>query len=528
MRFQAGIYLAISVVIITIVCSCSADAPITPDPTINEISATRSISHNLWGFWEILLEPDAGCTEIIPFRQCQFHLNITNWLQDPLPNAIEIEINSFNSGTRTASLSISISHPLPDSDFRGFDVRGIVFGVGSSQSAVSDSGICYASPDAFRLIDADGYTRWWNPSEFTSSGLFGFTEGHLGSPGFVTDLTLNGYKVYSDSLDQDDPVVPGLDPENRGTFSSDIGTSLTRNFILRFPEIDGLPSYRFQYAIDCSWASPTGSSATPKPVDDFPIEANCEEAFYIDCDTSGSTAYYYNDVISGGTLNLDLSIYDWQGLTNPAGVSGEIESIIIESATLFGEPVIIGGIDGINTSDICANYKVQIPDVTPSHWENQEILITVVSNPPASYAPPYGISEYPIDADLAAYKVISIPVFWDGKIYESEPNDEFENADKVYMGLMHIGTLCDGDTEDDWYFAVSESTEIEFNLYPEPIVEDEFSWVLSDGVNIIDFKFGQNEPCIKYWDLEPGQYKLSLLATPGSCYEYMFLIFDPD
>ena len=54
-----------------------------------------------------------------------------------------------------------------------------------------------------RLLNPDGYSRWWNPAEFPNNGtIFGYNDGLLGAPDSYADYnnTLNGYKYFCDDL----------------------------------------------------------------------------------------------------------------------------------------------------------------------------------------------------------------------------------------------------------------------------------------------------------------------------------------
>lgn len=386
-------------------------------------------SHYLGGIWEITINPEAKLAETIPLRGSEFHVNVTKYLQPPKPYGLSIKINSFDSTKALVDLDATITHPFPNSNLRGFDVRGILMGAGEVISSQSDSGIVFPAPWGLRLKNADGYTRWWNPSEFTTPGLYGFYPGALGSKGFKPLTTLNPYKYFSDPLSPTDKVPSKVNLSNRGTFSTDMTPpSLTRNYIVQFPFYGGTPVYKFQYAIDASWAPPTGSSSTPKPVDDFPWEANCPEAFHIEVGTKFTNAWYIDDENRGGTIKLQIEVFDWGALENPYGLAGEIENIFVESDTLFDWVVSIPPETAIPGSQpVSGIYNLAI-DVLPTGLEHQEILITVVSKNPATYKPPVSGQNYPQNAKLAAYTVIEIPIL------NSNPADNFIHVDSPNGG----------------------------------------------------------------------------------------------
>ena len=387
-------------------CNAGFDDPVSP--SIAGIPQGR----NIWGLWNIELDPGSGRIDITPIRQADFHLNVVNSLQLPNPAGIQIAINSFQPDEGSVDLDLTIIHPYPDSNLRGFDVRGIVMGSGNSITAKSDPDLFYSAPDGLRLLNADGYTRWWNNSEFTTSGLYGFTPGILGTPGFTPVTTLNPYKYFADILLPDDPVVPNVDISNRGTFSTyPDPPQLTRNYQIQFPMVGGNPEWKFQYAIDACWDLPTGGSPKPKPVEDFPISANCPEAFHIEVDTSWSSTYLVNPTYFGGDVVLEVEVFDWGIPSNPEGPSGEIVSIIFESETLFDSVTTVSG-DILTTGDSETGgiFQISIPDVHPTGSDNQEVLITVLSKNLTSYEPPIFGPDYPDTPPLAAYALVEIPI----------------------------------------------------------------------------------------------------------------------
>jgi hypothetical protein len=374
------------------------------------VNNAGSSNHYLWGLWQCDIDPETQAVEIVPMRGAEFHVNVTGRLQAPAPTGLKIVINKFEPANALVDLNLTVTHPYPNSNFRGFDVRGIVLGAGNVISPASDPSIVFTAPDGFRIENADGYTRWWNPTEFGTSGLYGFVPGALGTKVFKPLTTLNPYKYFSDPLGVNDPVTPLVNSTNRGTFSTSPTTQLTRNYIMRFPKIGGNPVWKFQYAVDASWAPPTGGSAIPKPIDDYPVTANCPEAYHITVDSSKSTAYYIDGGNLGGNLVLDIEVFDWGAPSNPKGIDGEIDSIKLESDTLFNGIAMVQVKSSPGTQDTSGIYSITVPNVHPTSTANQEILVTVYSKSPSSYKPPITGPKYPQTAKLAAYTVKNIPI----------------------------------------------------------------------------------------------------------------------
>ncbi len=401
-------------------CSGKSGSPVTPSETGDPPSITGAAeqvaspaeSHELWGLWMGMFIPQTGTIELVGLREAEFHLNITKVLQAPMPTGISIVINDFDPVAGTIDVDLGITHPFPNTDYRIFDTRLIIMGAGDTIASGWDSSLIYPAPSGFRVQNADGYTRWWNAPEFKTPGIFGFLPSDIGFKFYVPEATLNGYKYYADPLTATAPVVPDVNTSNRGTFSTDMTPpKLDRNFQLQFPvdPDNGNVNWLFQLAVDTNWDIPTGSSPPPKPIDDFPLQANCPEAFHIEVNTEGSTAWFTEDN-NGGDISLQIEVFDWGAPSNFNGINGEIGSILVESETLFDMPLYIDLTPSTGSQNTSGIYEITIPGVHPTGIENQEILVIVTSSNPNSYAPPGAGFDYPLQADLAAFALVEIPI----------------------------------------------------------------------------------------------------------------------
>ncbi len=420
MRISLVILLT-TAICMAVFAGCSGGTPVVPvipgDET-NEygsqgdmrIAAMPESGHMLWGCWQGSINIARRQIELTQLREAGFHANIAGVLADK-PLGLSYQVQDFNMIQGTVSVDVSLTHPYPNSNFRGFDTRGIFMGPGATLKSNNDPGLTYPAPNGCRVLNADGYTRWWNAQEFTTSGLYGYDDSNV-IPGFlVPTTTLNPYKYFADCLDADDPVVPNVNLTNRGTFSTDsLPPKLTRNYEIKFPKVGGQAQILFHYAVDVSWAKPTGGSPSPKPVEDYPMGANCGEAFHIQVDTEGTTAWYASPTERGGDVELAVEVFDWQAVSNPQDILGEIESIWIESETLFNTFYDWPVTPVAGSQDTSGIFHFTIPDVTPSGLENQEVLITVRSTQPNTYAPPTEGPKYPLGARLSAYAIVNIPI----------------------------------------------------------------------------------------------------------------------
>jgi hypothetical protein len=266
----AGLIIAIMLIL----AGCSGGgSPLSPDMPYGDgnprIAAMPDSGNFLWGFWQGSINIARRTIDLTQLREAEFHSNIAGVLAVK-PLGLSYQIQDFNMIEGTVSVDVSLTHPYHNSDFRGFDTRGIFMGPGATLQSSNDPGLIYPAPNGCRVLNADGYTRWWNAQEFITSGMFGYDDSSV-VPGFlIPTTTLNPYKYFADCLGPDDPVVPNVNSTNRGTFSTDgAPPKLTRNYQIKFPKVGGQAQFMFHYAVDVSWAMstpkapPHGIRATP-------------------------------------------------------------------------------------------------------------------------------------------------------------------------------------------------------------------------------------------------------------------------
>ena len=151
-------------------------------------------------------------------------------------------------------VNIGLTHPLPQKMYTGFDVRGILISRGSE---VFEAGYILPGLSDFRLENADGYARYWNPTEFAGNG---YQDGILGTPNAIGNFnaTVNGYKYFGDDVGLYD-YLEDINTGMRGAFST-----ATMN-VREYEIIIGNNGFIFNYAVDASWAMP---DQTPPTVPD--------------------------------------------------------------------------------------------------------------------------------------------------------------------------------------------------------------------------------------------------------------------
>ena len=394
-------------------CSSGGGDALTPDLEI-KINASQPEQSNRvpWGAWNISIDPDTLTADIIPLRGAAFTANVTRFMQPPSSPVNLVSITVHGSSDPSIGLfviDITIKHPFPGlNNFNGFDVRGILYSDGSIVGE-HDSSVLRAGPGGTVVLNPDGFTRWWNWEEFTSfDTIFGATGGALASPVQPT-ATVNPYKYFADTLGIEAPVTD-LPPASRGFFTS--SSSNTRRYEIQFEMSGGKPVFNFNYAVDASWEAPDPLYDPNYPVEAFPPEANCREAFNVEVTDAGSTAYYVDGTSNGGELLLDIEIFDWQGGAN-GNVPAEIAGIFLEGEILSGVADVMATATVMPGTTVNSSvYQVTIGSLNLTGDGTFELFGTVESANPTTYQPQIAggnAFDYP-DEPLAAFFTCTVLV----------------------------------------------------------------------------------------------------------------------
>jgi len=408
-------------VVLMVGCS-SQNSPVCPLPEINkETSTVPASTRMLWGMYTLRIDAASGDMEIIPDRNAEFTCNVVNFLQPPIAPihliTKELVANESNIPAGYFVYDITLHHPFPGTKFCGFDVMGIVMDNFTNHEFMYDGSLTMSLPPEVLLQNPDGYTRWWNPAEFTTfDTLLGYINGKQALGDFECQHTLNGFKYFSDDTGPDDFFDP--DPDMRGIFSSIEPGMNTRRYRLQFDISSGAPAFEFKYAVSANYAGPPAPPVPgdpPYPPDSFPISANMAEAYRVEYIDNGSSAFYVDDANNGGSLDFYIEVRDWQFDGSLSSVMNEIAGIVVESPILFDESV---ELDISEYETVASNHTVvripgHIDNVTPTSVNNQLVIITVRSGEPSTYEPQIpGITgyEYPEWAALAGYNIIAVPI----------------------------------------------------------------------------------------------------------------------
>jgi len=266
--------------------------------------ASHSVAGNrvLWGLWKISISADRQTVTVVPDRVGALHFNVVRLLE-VTPCTDCLRITNLQVIPDGLSADVTLIHPFPGLlRYTGFDVRGIFISRADYTFQVSGRKIAWGD-DVARMLNPDGYTHLFNPTNFpyTKPPILGYIPGHK-APGGDLSATLNPYVAY----ELDKP---------RCVFTP--GTASTRTVELHFPP----GPLEFGYAVDASWF-PAGGEVTD-PVNDFPSEANCMEAYRIDVEVGVG-----EEPSGGSAIPLQVEVFDHQGLDT-------ISAVTIEAPGLF-------------------------------------------------------------------------------------------------------------------------------------------------------------------------------------------------
>jgi len=424
---------------------CAGD-PVSTDLATERDAVTNTEGRALWGFWEVSIDRASGEIDIIPVRDAMFNANVQQFLSPPFVPVHQMQIQilpSSDLGTGYVECSVSLTHPfLGLNQYKGFDVRGIFMADGT-RTSLHDPVIMYGceeSGEAY-MLNPDGYTRWWNSYEFNDSmPLLSYKPGKLGSLLYPI-ATLNPYKYFADDLELEQDVAT-MDTSSRGVFAPTTSPNL-RIYQLQFPVIGSQPRFLFNYAVDASWEEPDPSYEPDYPLEAYGPGAQCQEAYHVAMNDEGSDAWYFDDD-SGGSLILNIEVFDWQGAANVDGVPGEVDELWVESDVLTDAIDILPLATASPGGPTSSVFTVELTDMYLNLTEsgNFNVLGSVVSTAPDSYQPqiPGGENFRFPDGRLAAYFMGTVHIGGDPGI--TGPVVDSIDPDEGFIDFTVDTTIC--------------------------------------------------------------------------------------
>ena len=439
---------------IIIGCSGSGNVPVMPDtPGTALLTADYQLqdSHNfLLGYYDIYFDPQNGTFEAVENRTSAFTLNITPFLnQMTVPqNGITFDsilIHNDDPAFLGVDVEFSIYHPFPGYDqYEAYDLRGVVIGDGADTLAYETLRVSRHETDLW-MKNPDGFSRWFNPTEFTSTLIFGYAPG--GWQNYAGNAHINPYKYYSKHLGKDDDLWSYLTGSNNwdGIFESGSGRTMELEFPL---PPDGI-GIMFGYAVVVCWEDQGETGPF------FPVHV--PEA--VACSASQNPDVWYNEIDgSGGDLILDIDLFAWE--EQPSTV--KIESSVLDNIEEFDfETYASPGGDHYSTWHVEATAKTLTTPENHYYWVIAEYGGYDYSN---------GMTGIPhAEGSLAAFFKYEVEVLPESPIPPNNP----PVCDLVIVG---------GETEfEDW---APVSVEFDASGSYDPDVGDSialYEWDFGDG-----------------------------------------------
>ena len=482
-----SIVTAILALALPILAGCAGGSPTLPTPDESAQNLTSDIltdpvagSRTLWGLWQGVVDTQAGTIEFVPLRQSALHINVTGVLNNTLGLSVSIDQGASDPAAGLFAIDITLVHPFGTKpQLAGFDVKGIMMNPGT----LSIPPLVFSGLDETRLLNADGHSRWWNPSEFTGSGMLGYEPGDLGiGPAGMLTATVNPYRYFCDQLLAQDDIeqivdVPMDEPKGRGVFKA--GQVNMRRYMIQFP-LDPGPQIIFNYAIDASWDFPVPNPPGEVP-DDFKIGANQPEVYYIRPEIGLNTLAYEPGNTGNGAFTLSVAVHDWQGQAG-GNIANEVAGVMLYGPEIFPDYVLASFVSETGNT---AWYSADLSEYcSPSGSGEQQVIAAVESSDGllySTYAP--GSPSDPV----TAYRVFTVDV----TEVECMPdtNNDFPEAVSIDWYDSVWDTVCRPggslvDYTDFYTFNIfpGKTAEGEINLYCyDPLIKIS----LHDGANLL-------------------------------------------
>jgi len=518
-------------IVVSLSCSGHAENPVTP--TTNSSERTPSSAH-LWGYWNISVDSHNGQIEMIPFRTAELTANVTQFLQPPAGSLLNLGIqildmsDLFTDGR--IDIRVTLTHPFPGLDYyTGFDVMGVFMHDGDV-AGTYDSGVIYGYGDGVAsLLNADGYTRWYNMLEFTGPGILGYVEGAAGTPGAKFFATVNPYKYFCDGLGDDDNLADFLhepgNVNNRGMFAASGARS--RVYELVFPFDGPSPVLNFQYAVVANWEAPLEDPPQDIP-QDFSIDANSREPFHLEIADNGSDLYFEPGG-GGGTLKVTAELFDWGAKDNPGGILGEFSQVIIESPNVD----IPDGYQVFTPADfamiiepgtaVSSVAELELEGLTPVEAGTADFFVTIEALVSETYDQGYGV---PVPSGpVARYFMFSVPVSGENpcgnfNVTSADPEqalygehypdfmvygENFQDGSNLAVDLMLSTTIIGSATAVTWIDSSTLTCDFDF-----------------DGIDLSDYTLRVTNGC------DPISFDSIPYSVVSECGNFTIDSIDPD
>ncbi|MCX6647242.1 MAG: hypothetical protein NTY09_12930 [bacterium] len=353
-------------------CSGNGNNPTSPGTNLNPaVDAGKTVNYaspSLMGYYDVYIDPEAGIVEAVPNRGTEFILNTVRFLNNSPAGIGLSNIILENRGDYFyIALDWSIKHPAPISpDLDVFDMRGSIIFDGTGVLGYNTDLKYGAQGIDQTMINADGYTRWFNKREFLTPGFGGYSTGNYAIDTVNCEGTFNPYKYFADGLGATDDLYPWLQANTAGNGRFTAGANLTRRMEFNFPI--PAPGIKFGYSVFALW-------------EDVGVVTNTPEA--VACNVDVTDDIYFDGNTGGGSLILDAGLYGWMD----APTSIYIESTVLDSPYQLTVGEMIPTSSGTNW----AIYHTEIPSDSVTSVAGQEFWV-IAEYAGYNYISPFGIA----------------------------------------------------------------------------------------------------------------------------------------
>jgi len=511
----------ILIALILFLCGCHDD-PANPSldaggaTDVGDLQASAP-SHHCLGYFSLVFDTVEGSVTALPVRSADWHFNMTGVLNATMGVSAAGVPSEHDPPNGLFVFDITLTHPFATKpQFAGFDVKGILMTPGT----LAVGPLIFADADETQLENADGYARWWNPTEFTAPGILGYTKGAFAAATAAQlTATVNPYKLFADRLGPEDSLswVSGepLDsPEGRAVFTA--GSSNTRRYRIRF-EMDPGPKIIYGYAIDCAWNAPSPNPPGEVP-DDFPMNANQPEAYRIVLQPTANSLYFDGESgVGGGVLRFQINVHDWQGQA-----TGDIAAQV-SSVRLYAPGMMASGVDAVfvNQDSLKARYSADLTGLAvPTGAGETQVICRVESSDGSSYR------QTPTPAPnetVSAFQVLTLDI--PDPECVGDTNNDFSEALSLDLENPTVDQMCAPDDYRDFFIMdlpVGNDISGDVTLYcdPEPTkfaLYDESQALMSE----VSVSAGSASLDLGALGVMPGTYYLRVFTqTSGEAFLY--------
>ena len=350
---------------------------------------------SLLGYFDVYLDVGNQTMEVVEDRTASYTINIVPFLNQMAspPNGISLGAIDFDDSD-PSNLIVDVEfkwyHPFPTIEqYKVYDFMGVIISNGDSTLGYHNLSVGNYGSDTY-MTNADGYTRWFNPTEFTTELIFGWAPG--GIQNLKGSAKLNPFKAYGRGLGANSSLWDWLEggSNNDGVFMPGDGRTMS----LEFPmPSDGLV---FGYAAVCCWEEQGTGPYTPyhraEPI-----------AFRVTVEDN----VWYDGTDSGGNLIADIDVWAWGDQPNTV----QVESTVLSAL----EPAAPTGGGGANWS----TYEIDVPSDVNLNSNDGHDMWVIAECDGHNYINIDGVPAPPSSQTLAAF--YRVPLFIATEPYNACP-----------------------------------------------------------------------------------------------------------